>query len=100
MSQDEGAARISLDVRASDYVLLDQIAAYRNALARAQNKKLRKQWTRKSMAESMLAIQCDALRVQLAEMKEALGSLPDGKDDTAMEKYARRVLAWDKKQSK
>jgi hypothetical protein len=96
--------RLSLDVASTDSELLERFAAYRNALAAVQDKTLRRKWTRKSLAESMLAGQCDALRQQLADMFAAVGDLPrapNGPEDKgaaeAMEKYARRVLAWDKK---
>lgn len=92
--------RLSLDVRQEDAELLMQFASYKNALAAVQGKKLRKKWTRKSLAESFLAAQCDALRIQLAEMLKDLGDLPDSKDEVAMAKYAKRVLAWTEKHSK
>jgi hypothetical protein len=102
--EERAVERLTLDVPADDADLMERFAAYRNALAAVQGKTMRKKWTRKSLAESMLSAQCDSLREQLGEMFGAVGDLPappDGPDDKAafeaMEKYARRVLAWDKK---
>lgn len=92
--------RASLDVRASDYAFLERYAAYRNALAEAQGKKLKPQWTKKALAESFIAAQCDGAKHQLAEMFAACGELPDASDKKAMAAYAARVLAWDKKHNK
>ena len=92
--------RASLDVRAEDYGFLERYAAYRNALAVAQEKKLRQQWSKKSMAESFIAAQCDAARHQLREMFAAVGEFPDAADEDAMAKYAKAVVAWDKKHNK
>ncbi len=97
---DEEVKRASLDMRADDYGFLERYAAYRNALAVAQGKKLRQQWSRKSMAESFIAIQCDAARYQLREMLAAVGDLPEASDEKAMAKYAEAVIAWDKKHNK
>lgn len=97
IGEDEPVERLQLDVRVSDDAFLSRFAAYRNALAKAQDKKLKRRWSRKSLAESLLAIQCDALRAQLEEMFQALGELPDAKDIEAMDRYAKRVVAWDKK---
>lgn len=92
--------RASLDVRADDYRFLERYAAYRNALAVAQDKKLRQQWSKKSMAESFIAAQCDAARHQLKDMFAAVGEFPDAADEKAMAKYAEAVVAWDKKHNK
>lgn len=45
-------------------------------------------------------MRCDALRAQLADMLVAMGELPEAKDREAMERYAKRVVAHDKKISK
>lgn len=92
--------RASLDIGAADYVLLERYSAYRNALAMAQGKKLKQQWSKKSLAEAFLADQCTAVRSQLAEMFAAVGDLPDAADEKAMAKYAEAVIAWDKKHNK
>lgn len=97
IDDEEAGRRLSVDIRPADYDLLAQFAAYRNALAAVQGKRLRKLWSRKSMAESMLAIQCDALRHQLREMLTAVGPLPAADDPDEMRRYAKRVSAWDKK---
>lgn len=99
---DEGYMRLTLEIPESDAVFLDQFAAYRNALAKVQGKNLRRQWSRKRMAESLLAVQVDAARHQLAEMFAACGPFPaltgdSKKDAEAMEKFARSVLKWDAK---
>lgn len=92
--------RASLDMRADDYKFLERYAAYRNALALAQAKKLRQQWSTKALAESFIAVQCDAARHQLKEMFAAVGDFPDASDEKAMAKYAEAVVAWDKKHNK
>lgn len=91
--------RLSLDIRAKDYAWFEQVAAFRNALAAAQNKKLRRQKSRKSEAERALAAHADFQREQFRELIEACGPIPniDPKHPDEMEKYARRVLAWEKK---
>lgn len=90
--------RLSLDLPESDVTLLEQFAAYRNALAAAQGKKLRKRWTRKSVAEHFLKIQCEGLRHQLDEMTRELGPLPEvTKDLTPFDEYAARALEWMKR---
>ena len=96
-SEDESVERMTLDVRARDAELVGKFAAYRNALAAVQGKQLRKKWSRKQMAENMFALQCEALRHQLAQMVAELGELPDSDDSDAMEQYAKRVLAWNQK---
>ena len=93
-------SRASLDIKADDYRFLERLAAYRNAMATAQGKKLKPQWTKKSLAESFVSAQCDGSRQQLMEMFAAVGELPDASDAKAMAAYAARVLAWDKKTNK
>lgn len=97
--------RATLDLLSDDYELLDLFALYRNARAKVLGDKIRA-WSRKSMAESILMDHLDGLRRDLAEMFEAVGPFPresdfESRDELreAMEKYARRVLAWDKKTS-
>lgn len=96
-SDDVGVTRVSVDMRAPDAGLAEQYAAYRNALAVAQGKRLRRQWTKKSMVEAMLAMQADTLRHQLAQLVAALGEMPKPEDEAAMVAYAERALALDKK---
>lgn len=97
---DKEIERLSLDVPLRDARLIEQFAAYRNKLASVQGKRLKKTWSRKSMAEQALAIQCDEIRTQLKAMTDELGPLPEPKDDAALEKYARRVVAWNAKHDK
>lgn len=99
MDDGQEVERLSLDIRAEDFEFLTRLAAYRNALAALQDKRLKRKWTRKSLAESMLAAQCDAMRHQIAEMIAACGEIPAADDREAMEKYARKVIAWDKRNS-
>ncbi len=102
ISDGEPVERLSLDVRASDVAFLVRFAAYRNALARAQGKKIKRQWSRKSLMESLLSIQVDGLRQQLRGLFDALGEIPehDTKDSGPMDAYAKRAAAWFDKQSK
>ncbi len=58
---------------------------------------LKRQWTRKSVAESLLALQVKVLRDQYAELIDAVGSLPDAEDQEAMRRYAKRAAARDAK---
>lgn len=86
-----------MDVSPDDLEILEKIAAFKNKSAEARDQVLRKKWTRKSLAESFLAIQCRNQRQQIASMVEALGPLPDADDEKAMAKYAKRVVEWEKK---
>ena len=94
IGEGEPVDRLSLDVRASDAAFLERFAEYRNELAKAQGKKLKRKWSRKSLMESLLAIQCDALRKQLGPVFERFGDLPDAKKKEEMERYAKRVAAY------
>lgn len=96
--------RVSLDISPADYAFLKRYAKYRNALAKAQGKKLKASWSRKSLGESFLAIQCDAARHQLKQLFDAVGDFPresgdKAKDAAAMLKYAKAVIAWDDRQN-
>lgn len=97
MDEGQEVVRLSLDIRAEDFDFLARVAAYRNTLASLQGKRLKRKWTRKAMAESFIAAQCDAMRQQLADMVAACGPLPDPEDAEAVEKYVRKVIAWDKR---
>jgi hypothetical protein len=95
--------RATLDLSKDDYELLDLYALYRNARAKTLEMRI-KPWSRKSFAESIITEHLDALRSDLAEMFKACGPFPREEDfedrdqlREAMEKYARRVMAWDKK---
>lgn len=91
------AKRLSLDISAKDFEFLERLAEYRNVLARVRAKRLKRQWSRKSLAESFVAIQCAAARDELREMIEAVGDIPPADDIETLEKYVRKVLAWDKR---
>lgn len=91
--------RLSLDIGTEDFEFLARLAAYRSALAALQGKKLKRKPTRKSLAESLLAAQCDSMRQQLSEMFAACGEMPPADDAEAMERYVRKVIAWDKRHS-
>jgi hypothetical protein len=63
--EDEANVRLSLDVTASAADLLEKYADLRNRRAAAQGKRLRRQWTRKSIAELLLAAQIELLKQQM-----------------------------------
>lgn len=92
--------RLQLDIAVEDSEFLFRLARYRNALARAQGTRLKKQNSRKSVGEDFIAIQCQAEREALRAMFDACGPLPDGNDRKAMDAYAKRVVAWDEKRAK
>jgi hypothetical protein len=89
--------RLTLDLFEPDVDFMADQAAYRNALARAERRKLDPWWTRKSIIEAFISAQCDAMRVQLKEMVAELGPIPRAKDKRAMDRYVQRVLEWRKK---
>ena len=93
----EEVERISLDLRAKDVDFAGRFAAYRNAMAEAQGKRLKRKWTRKSVVEASIAQSFDAMRAQIAAMLADVGPLPDAEDAEAMARYVRKVLAWDKR---
>lgn len=96
----ELSERLSLDITLSEIDFLERFSAYRNALAELQGKKLKRKWSRKSMAESFVSAQVDSMRHQMGAMIDACGPLPDAKDAKALKKYVEAVLAWTAKQSK
>jgi hypothetical protein len=100
ISAEEETERITVEVSVADADFISRYAALRNALAEAEDRRLRKKWTRKMMAESMLAAQCDAARQQMQDMFKALGDLPDAEDKAACLTYAKKALAWAKKNIK
>ena len=73
---DAAVKRTTIDVTEGDSEFLERYASYRNALAVVQDKKLKMQWSKKSLVESFVSTQCDAARSQLAEMFRACGQLP------------------------
>jgi hypothetical protein len=89
--------RLSVDLLKEADVFLKTYAKYRNALADVQGRRLKRRWSRKLMAESFIEAQVSALKAQMTEMFEAIGAFPAEDDDDAMKTYAKRVLAWDKK---
>jgi len=88
--------RASLDLPPEVFDFADRVAAYRNALARVQKVSIRTQWSRKTVMEQQMMLR---YRQMLSEM-EALGDLPDADDAEAMDRYAARAIALDKKRSK
>lgn len=92
--------RITIELPTEHAEFLDKYAAYRNAVAAAQGIRLRKRIKRKSYIESVVELQVSGLVGQLSEMVTALGPLPSADDEHAMEKYAKRVVAWMAKSSK
>lgn len=93
--------RVVLDVRPDDLDFAKSYASYRNLLAKVQGRKLKIAWSRKSMVESWINSGAKAQRDALREMIDEVGPLPSGdlKSRDDMEKYVRRVLAWDKKKN-
>lgn len=94
--------RVILDVSKEDLLFIEAYAAFRNALTRAQGKKQKRHYSRKSLAEQLISDQCLVLRHQLSRMFAELGPFPtlDPKDPkanrAAMEDYARRAVEWTK----
>lgn len=98
---EEITERVVLDVRPEDLDFAKSYASYRNLLAKVQGRKLKIAWSRKSMVESWISNGAKAQRDALREMLEAVGPMPSGdlEHRDEMEKYVRRVLAWDKKKN-
>jgi hypothetical protein len=97
--QEQEVDRLTLELSIKDLEFLGNFAAFRNAMADAQEKKLSRRWSRKALAEAFLAAACDDTRGKLAEMFAACGPLPSKSDREGMAKYARRVLAWERRQT-
>jgi hypothetical protein len=95
--EEQEVERLTVDVPTGVLDFLDRLASYRNTLAELQGKKLKRRWSRKSMAESFLSAQCDAMRQQLHDMIKACGVIPEADDREAMERYVKKVIAWDKR---
>lgn len=101
IDENEAVVRVTLDIRERDADFLERYAKYRNKLSEARKIRRIRKWNRKSMAESQIAEKCDALREQMGGMFEALGELPSADaGEEEIERYVRRVLAWEKKTEK
>lgn len=100
ISGEEEVDRLSLDMPASEMEWLAQLSKYRNALAKAQGKRLARAWSRKNLSESLLVSQCEEMRKQMKHVSEVLGPLPASKDVEGMKKYAERLVAHMKKLEK
>lgn len=107
----EIAERITLDIPASDFLFLKQLALYRNALAQQTLVKKPgqsvKAWSRKSLAELFLRARIAEEQGKFAEMFRAVGGFPavsshkvTKEEKAAMVTFVKRVLAWDKKTTK
>ena len=96
----EGTKQFGINVTDSESAFLEWVAAYRNALAKARGKKLRRQWTRKTVAESFITKRVVDEREEFREILEAVGPFPDAKDEVAMLRYAQAVVAWADKKNK
>ena len=97
----EKVERLSLDIRLADAELIGRYAAYKNMLAElTPDTRLKRQWSRKGMAESMLTSQVEVLKGQLKDLFEALGRFPPADDKDEMEKFVRRAIAWTQKTKK
>jgi hypothetical protein len=102
---DEEVTRLLLDVPTSELRLIEQIATFRNALAAVQKKKLKRQWSRKSLAEHFISDQLLVAAQQYQQMFEEVGPFPEisGTADekrAVMEEYAKLVIAWTEKLAK
>lgn len=91
---------LTLQVALEDSRLLENYAALRNAIARARGVSLRQQMSRKSVAERMLSVQCEQLRVTLEKIIKTLGQLPDAHEQDAVAEYAAEVVALERAEAK
>lgn len=98
IGDDEEVKRVSLDLRVKDVDFAARLASYRNQLAAAQGKKIKRLWTTKSVLESFAAQASDGWRAQIAEMIKENGPLPEADDEAAMARYVRKLIAGDKRQ--
>jgi hypothetical protein len=92
--------RLSLDIPLEDALFLERYAEYRNAVAVERKLRLRKKASRKSVAEEFLITQVRVMREEFAEIFKELGEFPSADDPEAMARYARKVVAWDKRSQK
>lgn len=92
---------VSIDVPVEDLEWLERYAEYRNAIAAVEaaetKTKAHRQNSRKSITEMLLRTEIARRRVKMSVVIGALGPLPEATDREAMEKYARRWLARQKK---
>lgn len=96
VDQGDTAETVTILLSEEDHEFLRAYAKYLNTLAKAQEKKLKRSWSRKSLAEKYIADWCIELRAQMKDMLAAVGPLPSSKDKKAMERYVERVVAWTK----
>lgn len=92
--------RASLDLPPEVFDFADRVAAYRNALARVQKVSIRTQWSRKTVMEQQMMLRYRQMLSEMEALFSALGDLPDADDAEAMDRYAARAIALDKKRSK
>lgn len=87
----------SLAVRLKDLDFLERYAAYRNELGKQRKTPANPKWSKKSMAEQLLAVKCDEKRGQLKDLFDAIGEFPPAGDEKAMTAYVKRMLSWEEK---
>lgn len=94
--------RVTVDLSEDEGLFVDQLAAYRNALAFEQNgKELKVKWKRKLMTEDLVTNQIVQQRIDLALLFKAVGPFPsDPEDEVVMREYAKRANAWLSKRAK
>lgn len=85
--------RVTIDLSDEDFVYLEKLAAYRNALAEAEKRRITP-WSRKGLCESYVAAGALNSRKKLSEQFAACGELPDAKDEKAVAAYVAKVIAW------
>ena len=89
---DDEIIRFVVEISLLDGVLLERYAAFKNAIAAVEGRRLKRKQTRKCVAEWYLQQACIALREQLAGMTRQLGDLPDANDAAAVTEYAHTHL--------
>jgi len=96
--------RLTLDIDPKDLTFLGRLAGYLTAMARLSGREAELppegKWTRKTLAESLMAEACEAQRDQLRPMLEACGDIPDPKDAGEMNRYVARVFIWSEQHAK
>lgn len=91
-------ARITIDIPKDDAAFLRQLALYRNAKAKAGGRRFPRQFSAKSLAESFIIAACKVQRQAIKEVTDALGELPDDRDE--MSRYAEKAHKLETKNSK
>lgn len=92
--------RFTVDLPKEEAEFLERFAAYSNVRADERKERLRSRWSRKNMAEALLASQVKAIRSQLEPMMSDLGPLPpapkpkDHEAESVLVRYVRRALGW------